>query len=425
MKNKSFYFWAIVYKIVLEVVYAKIVAPVYSAYYLFWNPDWKYFLLTNAMFVTLLIILPKEQDKPSKQLVQLFFFTTIVPLLSFSWVTSQGINYLFLVFVCSLILFFMIRTSKTLVVPLLEFESKMKPIKFVNLIFGISLILTVLFAVRFGGIDFRAFSFDTVYDLRAEQKSSGIWAYLLNWATKLFIPFCIIVYLTENRKKLFVTSSLMQVFFYLSTGHKTTLFSVFFLVGCTYLLKKDMWKTGIPKMYSLIIGISTLIYLVTDYLMSIAIFPVRQLIVPAQISIAHYQFFAINPKLYFSEGLIGKIFNLESPYAVHSTFLFSADGSSNWNTGFLADAYDNGGFITMIAYTLILGMIFLFVDAISRNKVDRYKYTALIAYSIIILNDGSLLTTLFTWGLGLLLVILYINASQERQLEKSKIPLES
>src|SRR5699024_7932323 len=199
---------------------------------------------------------------------------------------------------------------------------------------------------------------------------------------------------------------------------KTILFSIVLLTVSIYILKNQKWKLGLTKFYSYLVLGSVLLYSISNYLMTIAIVPVRQFIIPAQISFAHYEFFSTNEKLYFAEGMIVKLFNIESPYPILSTYLI-AEERSNWNTGFLADAYDNGGFFLMIIFTLICAAILLFVDSVSIKSTSRYEYTALMVYSVIILNDGALLTTLFTWGLAFLLFFIYIKASEDYTLSQS------
>lgn len=414
------YFWALFYKILLEVIYAKIVSPIYGVYGLIWNPNTEYLVLSYFLFFLLLFLLPKNKDKPSYYLVQLLFFTTVIPLLCFFWQTSDGLIYVFYVTVCFIFLFLLLRFVKPITIPYLLIENpKNKSISLAGIIFIISLLIVALLTIKLGGIDVRAFNFQNVYEMRAEKPITGVWAYLVNWASKLFIPFCIVTYMINKKKVMLILSCLMQVYMYLCTGSKTILFSVVLIIGCTYLLKKNNWVIGIPKFYSLIIVGSALTFFITQYLMVVAIFPTRQLIIPAQNSIIHYNFFSTHQKLFFSEGMIGKIFGLKSPYNIQSTFLVSPIQSVNLNTGFLADAYDNAGFIGMMIYTALLAIIINFIDSISRKSNERYKYTALLVYSIVILNDGSLLTALFSWGLGFLLVILYIVASQENNTLKS------
>jgi len=423
MKYNKIYLFAIIYKVIFEWIYWKFVTPQYDYMGLIWNPNINFCYLSYLLFFLLLFLLPKKKERPSHQLAQLFFFTTVIPLLSFYWLTSSSTTYMVLIVSCFGLLSIILRYLRPFSIPLLTFEGRKSMSKIINYIFLATIILLTLFTVKYGGIDLRTLNFEQIYDLREEKIHSGIWGYIESWLGKFFIPICIITYLLQKRKILFTISSLMQIYLYMSTGSKTYLFSVIFIVFCIYLLKSKRWEVGIPQFYTIVIVLSTIFYLITKNLWSLAIFPVRQLVIPAQISFAHYDFFSVNPKLYFSEGIIGKIIGTESPYNTISTFMIG-DGRGNWNTGYLGDAYDNGGFILMVVYTIIFAMILLFVDSVSRFSKKRYQYTALLAYSIIVLNDGALLTTLLTSGMVFTLIFIYFAASEEYHV-KSKRPIVS
>lgn len=418
MKNASFYLWTILYRIIFEVVYIVYVSPIYSHMGAKYEPNMYYFFISYIIFFILIVIAPKNQDRPSNQLAQLLFLTTMVPLLSVFWLTGQSYKYTLFVFLCFIILFILLRIPRIIKIPLLKKETNFTP-KIINVAFFTSIVLLGLFILKFGGIDSRAFSFETVYDLRSEAVYSGIWVYLVNWLGKLFIPLCMVIFFLDKKRILFILSCLMQFILYLSTGHKTFILSILLLSGLTYILSRGKWKSGLPKVYTIMIMGAAILYKLTDKLMIIAIVPLRQLIIPALISFAHYDFFSVNQKLYFSEGLIGRLFGIESPYQIPSKYLVSLstlEGSAN--TGFLADAYDNGGLMVMLLFTLIFAMILLFVDSISMDSKNKLKYTALMIYPIIILNDMALLTTILTSGLGLLLVFTYILASEEKNLSR-------
>lgn len=418
-----FYLWACIYKVVLEVVYFAIISPVYSYAGLVWNPSVEYFAASYSIFLVLLLMLPKDSRVPSNNLILLLFLTTGVPLLSFSWMSSQGLEYVLYVALCFVLMFFIIRLVKPISVPLTVTTSGLKQVRLSTVVFVLSVVSSVLLLLKTGGIDPRALDFALVYELRANRSLTGIWGYLGGWTTRLLIPFCIVAFMIERKRVLLCLSILMQASMYLSTGAKTTLFSIILLVVAVRLLRKGHWQHGIPRLYSLVTVAAALIYLATNYLMAIAIFPTRQLIIPAQISISHFEFFSVNEKLHLSQSLVGRLLGFSSPYSQEAGFsvgLYNNSGG-NWNTGFLADAFDNGGVPYMLAAAVLLAIILKLVDSISAQSENRYWYTAYLTYSIIILNDASLLTTLFTWGLGLLLIFLYVVASQEHE-ERLRAP---
>lgn len=414
-KNTKFYLWNLIYKITLEIVYYLYVSPNYSYSGLTWNPNSYKLVFSYLTFIFLLFITPKDQKRPSNQLIQLFFLTTIVPLLSIYWQRGEEWNYIFLVSTCYFILSMLLRYFRP--IGKKDVNKSKKMLNIADIIFGISIIILVVYTIGYGTIDKRAFDFEQIYQLRAETQYIGIWGYLVNWLGKLLLPFCIVVYMNNKNKLMFIISCLLQIYFYLCTGHKTILFSVFLIIGSYYLLKQNRWKTGISKLYTIFILIDSIYYILTGNLIALAMIPIRLLNIPAMISFDHYNFFSVNPKLCFSEGIIGKIFKIDSPYQINSMLLVSRTGA-NANTGYLANAYDNGGFFIMLIFTIVFAIILLYVDFISVNSKERYKYTALMVYPVIILNDTSLLTTLLTSGMGIIIILLYILRREERTYER-------
>lgn len=410
----KFFFWATTYKIILELVYYFFVAPNYSYSGLIWRPSFSNFIISYLIFFCLLILLPRGQKRPSHQLTQLLFFIIIIPILSFYWQTDRTLTYVIYVTFCCFILFLILNISKPFNMKLLKIDTT-RSLSLVNSIFMISLLLLILFTLIYGGMDLRTLNFSAAYDLREETEYGLVWGYLVNWLGKVLIPFCIVMYTLKNKKLLLFLSCIMQIYLYLCTGNKSTLFSVLFLVFFTFVLKKNKFLFGIPTFYTIAIILSTIFFTLTRNLYFIAILPIRQLNIPAQLNFVHYEFFSKNPKLLFSEGLIGKVFGINSPYDLPAAVLVSRAGE-NANTGFLGDAYDNGGFIAMILLTFLLAIIFLFIDSISQHSIERYKYTAFSLYTIIIITDTGLLTTLLTSGTLILLLLLYILASEERNI---------
>jgi hypothetical protein len=276
--------------------------------------------------------------------------------------------------------------------------------------YSISIILLVLivifFTKKYGLPNISIFALSDVYDVRFNNKGkfSVFWQDILPIFNFGINPFIFSVSLEEKNRKLTLISALTAIYFFFQLGTKTTLLSIFFMYLMYMLYNKKNVPQGLGMTLSFIIVISDIINKYFNNVSFLALFGFRLFAVPANLSFMHYDFFSTNEKLYFSETVFGKIFNLKSPYNVHSTYLIGS-GLSNANTGFLADAYDQGGFIVMIIYTLLLIFIFLLVKTVSKN----HPLTVFVCFSyfIITLNDSSLLTAISTFGGGILLLLLY------------------
>ncbi len=414
--NKLHFITIIIYISILNLTYIYIVSPLFGYAGLIYDPNIYKFLFAQITTIILLVI-HKKRDVPSSTLVYFLFLNLYIPFINFYWLRNENTQYSFMIFICFFILLLLLRVSKPININKLPIKIK---IEIETLILILTFILVSCYTLKFGGIDYRSFDFTKVYEIRSEVEYGLLWSYLFNWISKLFIPFLIVVFYFKNKYFILSIIVFIQIFLYLSTGSKTILFSSFIILISCFLIKRNKFLTGIPIVYSLIMTISSAIYLYTKNINLIAIFPIRQLILPAQISFQHYDFFSLNEKLYLREGLLGKILYLKSPYSRPSTTLVG-DGNSNANTNFLADAFDNGGFLLMIITIMILAVLLIYIDSVSNYWINNKIFASFFIYTIIILNDGALLTTILTWGLGiLLLLILFVNPKKGEKNEKNR-----
>ena len=110
-----------------------------------------------------------------------------------------------------------------------------------------------------------------------------------------------------------------------------------------------------------------------------------------------------------AENFIGRLLGIKSPYDMPASFIISGT-SSNANTGYLGDAYDNGGIIVMIIYTIVLALILRYIDRIYFSN-GGYKrslpvYVGILTYSMLYINDGSLTALILTGGLIFNIIVL-------------------
>lgn len=392
----------LIYKISYEVIYANVSSSLYSYYGLTWNPViWKC-VVSYIIFIGL-ALLPDRKGTVTKHLLNIYFVFTIIPMLSLFWQSDRSTSY---VLMCAIIYVIMHigcclrndKISKRIVVGNL-FER----VSISSLLIVFVIVMIILFAAKYGLADSRAFNLDNVYSIRSERKFSGIWGYMINWMPYAIIPCVMCIGLYKKNKLQILFAILIQLYLFLFTGSKTTLFSIGLILFSYYLVAKkknflNWWTIAL----SVLNFFTTIIFYRVGELMPFSIFPIRLLTIPAVISNNHYDFFSQNPKLYFAENIIGRVLGIKSPYDVFSTYLVSG-GDANANTGLLGDAYDNGGFLVMLLYALIFVLIFRYIERIyNRYQGDNRAlavFVGVLTYSMIYLNDGSLTALLVTGGL--------------------------
>ncbi len=296
-----------------------------------------------------------------------------------------------------------------------------------NMIFVTYVFSTIYLIVKRGGIDIRALNFDLIYDLRAENQISGFTGYLMNWSTKALCPFFLAYFYYRKKYIIMLSVILLQLMMYLSFGNKAFLLSIGVIFMGIVITKRGRY---IREMVLCMTGLNITAYFLSNFGISDSLrtaIPYRLTFIPAQIQFQYYEFFSNREKLFFADGIIGKLLNIQSPFSQNISFVigsyFSHNGlGSNSNTGIFSDAYANGGIILMISIAIVFGIILNFIDSIT-EKIPLHISVGSVSYMIFILNDTALLTTLLTGGLWLvILLLLLFNSSAEKETSSINVP---
>ena len=266
--------------------------------------------------------------------------------------------------------------------------------------------------VKRGGVDSRALSFESIYSLRGEAYSqTALEGYLINWCTKALFPTLSIYFVYTKKYTKTIICFVLQIFLYLCYGYKAYLLSAFFGIGL-YILEKICWnfkkKTNlIPTMTFIVLLIPSYFSRMQNIIGKISfkinnVYAMRMLFEPARIEYGYFDFFSSEKKLFFSEGLIGKAFDLNYPYDrpigfVITNFLNGEDAVSNANTGILADSYAELGILGILLIAILSGIMIGLIEKITYD-LPIYVVIGILAYPIVMLNDNPLLTNLLTNG---------------------------
>lgn len=393
----------VLYRIILDLMYVKWVNPIFG-YTGFVYEIVIYKLIISYLVVFILIFLiPKTNNKVSFMILQLHFIIMIIPLSSVYALANLSTNFMVMVLFCFGMQIVLIRTLP---------QIKTKKIKNAKLIISFTMFLfsitTYLYLYRTQGIHLNAFDITQIYDIRSNKYISiGIMTYLITWQYRIINPVLLVISYIKKKYKLFVIVVIFQILLYLMYPHKEVFLSIGLILMALLIARKKYRFDSFFIQFILIASIVTIfLYEVFKNVVPFSVLPVRLIYVPALIKFQHYEFFLQNEKLYYSEGMIGTIFGLNYPYSVPSGFLV-VGGTCNANTGYLAYAYDNAGFLGMLIISLIFVFLLIIIDSFSIKK-DKGIIFSLLIYPMIILNDGDLLTLLLTGGLFLLIIILFV-----------------
>lgn len=392
---------SLVYKIFLEFIYVFDLSNAFGYYGLTLNMNIYKCIISYIITIIIALISPRNSKRPSTYFYFLISIFITIPLYSYYWLNDKSSTYVIMVF------FSMVIIRSILIIP----QIKLPKIKISQKYFFMVIIL--LYCVTYAGIiykyglpDVRSLNFVDIYELRSERKISGILGYSVNWLAKAINPFLLLVCIDKKKYITAVFISIFQIVLYAVLGYKAFLLSIIAVLGCAILMKKNKFSGTIT------LGLITLNILsisnISEKLNTLITF--RMIYLPSVIQYWYYDFFSIYPKLHFSEGLIGKLFNIQSPYNIRSYALIGYHYRGFYhtvNSGIFGDAFANGGFYAMLIISIIFSILLLTIDTISKN-LPLYFTVSSMMYIIFVFNDTGLLTALFTGGMILMIVLMYI-----------------
>lgn len=413
----------ILYKFVLDALYICTASPLYAYAGLVYQPSSIKYILSAGLYLILFAALPKAEHSIPSFLLHIQFLFTVAPLLAFYALSGGSTRYILMVFLCILLQTWIVRRPG---------KGSGKPIhikgiqNYVTVALGVLILFTIAIPIIYNGFaGLKAFDFQYIYTMRENATYPPGFGYILDWIPKVVLPFACLMFLYRRHYRLFALCVAMQVLLYMETGNKFTLL-ILAPVIAVYLLTKT--NHALKLMYVgfilLCIGVVFLYQLDKTSNGTLGIFSgsliaVRAIFHPADNKFNYYEYFSNHPKVFFSDGQVGKMLSLTYPYAGSiGQVSYAAGGGefpgANMNTGYLGESYAQMGFLGMLLMAALLGMIVRGLG-VYRTRACFSIIAAHFSIYFIILNDGALFTTLLTGGmlLAFLLVFIYFGKQQE------------
>jgi hypothetical protein len=285
--------------------------------------------------------------------------------------------------------------------------------------FAVALAVWIVVAFR---EHLRIVSFLDVYDLRgfAEDLIAGSRVnYALMWLSGAINPFLMGWGLYHRRTKFFVAGALGQLLVFAGLGTKGSILSILFIAGF-YLLSK---RGGIPFALKLTWGCVALLGgLCISFLLagkdpgplhSMVLFVVfmRTFGMNGLMTAQYYHFFERNPLTYFSHINLVNMF-VKYPYAnpigVEVGSYYTGDAGLDSTAHFWAtDGLASLGLGGVLLISVFCGFVLWIIDSAAQRHDSRLSALVL-CYAAFNLSNISIFTSLFSGGLGLLILLLYV-----------------
>jgi hypothetical protein len=406
-KNILFLFWILVYKTVLELGYAYILAWKVQYFQMDFS-IWKYAVGTIWVIVLFLNIRHDER-KVSTFILNLHLIIAIIPIAVIYGLWNKDSVY-FNLLCCAFLIAELILKLKWRP----KGFSTIRIRGFSHLIpFGCGAIVIgmVGYIMLTNGLPtLTALNILDVYELRRDAYfiSNKYINYIFVWMMTVFLPFTLSYFLVKKKYVLASLCVAIALLFYLYSGNKTSLFMIPLVVGA-YLFA--MYKnTNYTFFGTLTLGIALTIPLAKYMELPFSLFVRRALIIPANLKFVYYDFFSNNPKLGFAGTLWGSKLGVVDPYDQKLGYIISEEyfglPQMNSNTGFLAEGYSRFGFIGISLALIVFAIVLMLLDRLQARIGYTFSVTLSI-YPLYTLNDGLLIDSLiFGPMLALLLIIL-------------------
>ena len=394
------------YIVTLILAYYFVLSPMYSYSLLTFDPNIYKIIFGILLILVSMLLSPKDTEKPSTFLYFIFYTTTFVPTAVYYGLNDQPTAYISFLTICFIMISLMLRkpvrgiatdTNKTSI--------------FIKLLILAYFMLCLYVVLKNGGIHFRAI-FADLYLARSRNNLSGVTGYILNWCAKAFTPL-LIAYFYAKKKWIWVgVVCAFQVLLFISFGFKAFLMAIVLLIGVCFLMGKP---ENFRRNWLLVLVLGNIVCIAAAFTVTktpINLFTYRTLFLPSQGQFEYYDFFTHHDFLYFSEGSIGQLLDIDYPYSqtigrIVNLYIYGPSKISNGNTGAMAYGFADLGFMGMILASLVIGIILAVADSVSRN-INVMIPVGAMAYQIYALNDNNVLICINTGGIFITILLLFI-----------------
>lgn len=259
------------------------------------------------------------------------------------------------------------------------------------------------------------FDMTKVYEVRAKFNEAALpfRGYSLHWLANVFNTIFFALFIVQRRWLLLGCVILMQLLLASAIGYRT----YFFVLPYVGVL---MWVVSRPNPYRRVVSsivailwLSIALVLVSDDRQLFLFVAGTPLLAHAQLSFLYYDYYSTHAALpfeyifnfYLKQPVFGAGAGLEPSYIIGRQYY--DDVTLGAVTGVVGDGYMNLGFVGLGLWALLLAAILCAIDSCS-IKLDRRIAIGAIAMPSMAITHTYLVRALFTSGLILGLVVLYL-----------------
>lgn len=247
--------------------------------------------------------------------------------------------------------------------------------------------------------------FSDVYAARYAwgSEGSGMSMYLFPWLANALLPV-LMAHAWKNRRHLeFLVLVFAAYMLFTSTGMKAYLVMPALMMGVLVIARWRPSGSFIPFCLGVFASVMILLDKATHGVFWTSLGLRRAVFVPARLTSVYMEFFAGNPTIHLSDSLLFRGL-LRYPYVrsvAHTIGAYLGQPSMGANNGLAADGFANFGFMGVLIWAIVLGLLLKFLRVATGSIEDRPESWAAATMWPVILLSSALTTSLLTHGLAL------------------------
>jgi len=397
--------------------YAFFVAPVFGYAGFKWSPNVFKIIESLLIICILLWFLPSNFKKPSDFFVHMHFLLPILPMLVLYGASDYAREYMYFV----VLAFAIVCVIRRLRLPIIKGDIVPTSVMmWGSLLFVLSYILGIIMQ---GGLAYFNLDLQKVYEFRvnAAENLPGIAGYLTPLVSNILLPFILVLGVSQRKWIIACLAILGSVMMFALASHKSALFYPLIVAAIYFIVRSE--KRIIPMLlgsYVLFVMISLFPFFL-EKIRSLEQTPFsilagslgfrRGYFVPAFLNFAYYDFFSTHQYTMWAEskltlGLVDYPYNLTATHLIGYQFFGNIDMGAN--TGWLGSGYMHLGFLGMVLYAFIIGLLLSLCDMLAKSKDHCIVVAVLSIPFLALFTSSDLPTVMLTHGFLFALLLVWI-----------------
>lgn len=272
-----------------------------------------------------------------------------------------------------------------------------------------------------GATEYMSFDVGRIYEFRdkvADRLDRGVLAYLNLWTYKVFTIFLVCVLLQQKRYVWLVLVFACQLFFFGLTSHRIVLFLPMLAIVMWLYLGRINQLAPLPFIAALGLLLAVYVYQAWAIESIPEIIVRRAFFVPSGITFQWFDYFDLHPHVYWADRLLarfssGEYAGINIPRLV-GDYLVPGQTSAA-NTGMIGAGYAQAGYLGVLLYAAIFGLVLSMLNAMVRAGMPMWLVAALsIGPLRTAIADSDLFTSLLSHGLGMAVLLLWLYRESPR-----------